>query len=141
MTDWLYSRILGLSEVETIAIVGPGAKRDLYNLLKDDYKVTLYDYDVKYRDDDEVVCSDVVFDIELKEDLIINFACEKMFPLGSIYKSREQILVGESEHHNGDCNPIESCETLIEQNNIKDVYDTTVFPRWRGKYYIVYGCN
>jgi hypothetical protein len=138
MTEWIYSRIIGLSEAKTIALVGVSNKRELYNLLKDDYDVTMYDYNMEYND---TVCKDVVFDIELKEDLIVNFACEKMYPLGDIYKSREFILIGDSEFHNGDCNPIESTQQLIEQNHIKDVYDTTTFTRWRGKYYLVYGCN
>ena len=136
--DWIIEKVL-FSEIESIAIVGPGEKRELYEKLnKLQYDVTMYDYNPLYKD---VVNKDVVFDIELKEDLIINFACEKMYPLGDIYKSREFILIGDSEFHSGDCNPIESTQQLIEQNNIKDIYDTTTFTRWCGKYYLVYGCN
>ena len=64
-----------------------------------------------------------------------------MWPLGKLFKNREFILIGDDEGHNGDCNPITSCEQLVKQNNIVEVYDTRIIKRWQGQYYIVHGIN
>ena len=101
----------------------------------------MYDYDPARGKDENIINKDVVFDIELKEDLIINYACEKMWPLGKIYKDREFILVGDNERHNGDCNPITSNRMLIEQNGIEEIWSFNEFTRWKGKYFVVFGCN
>jgi hypothetical protein len=47
------------------------------------------------------------------------------------------ILIGDNDQHNGDCNPIESCEQLIIQNKITKVYSTAI----DGKHFIVHGTN
>jgi hypothetical protein len=64
-----------------------------------------------------------------------------MWPLGKIYKDREFILVGDNERHNGDCNPITSNRMLIEQNGIEEIWSFNEFTRWKGKYFVVFGCN
>ena len=139
---WIYTQVTTFSDAESIAIVGPADKRNLWNEFNSikRLKVNMYDYDPQ-RAEDNIITADVVFDIELKEDLIINYACEKMWPLGKIYKGREFILIGDNEKHNGDCNPIISNKMLIEQNEITEVWSFNEFPRWKGKYFAVYGCN
>jgi len=129
------------TDCESISMVGVSDKREMYEQLKHMFDVEMIDYDIRFKYNKGVICKDVIFDkVELK-DLIINYSCEKMWPIGKIYKGREFILVGDNEHHNGDCNPITSCEQLIEQNELTEVYDKYEFKRWRGRYYVVHGCN
>tara|TARA_B100000809_G_scaffold86915_1_gene85371 strand:+ start:381 stop:836 length:456 start_codon:yes stop_codon:yes gene_type:complete len=145
---WIYNIITIYSEAKSIAIVGPADKKLLYLELKNigpynmkkRFNVTMYDYDPQ-RAAEEITTADVVFDIKLEEDLIINYACEKMWPLGKMYKGKEFILVGDDEHHNGDCNPITSNKQLIKQNGLKDVWEFNELNRWKGKFYMVAGCN
>ena len=108
--------------------------------MKKRFAVTMYDYDPQ-RAGEDITTADVVFDLELKEDLIVNYACEKMWPLGKMYKGKEFILVGDDEHHNGDCNPITSNKQLVKQNELKDVWEFNELNRWKGKFYMVAGCN
>jgi hypothetical protein len=141
---WIYTQVTTFSDAETIAIVGPAGKRNLYDefkTIKHFKEVNMYDYDPALKNDKNIINKDVVFDVELKEDLIINYACEKMWPLGKIYKGREFILIGDNEKHNGDCNPITGNKMLIEQNEITEVWSFNEFTRWKGKYFTVFGCN
>ncbi len=145
---WIYNTITIYSEAKSIAIVGPADKKLLYLELKNigpynmkkRFAVTMYDYDPQ-RAGEDITTADVVFDLELKEDLIVNYACEKMWPLGKMYKGKEFILVGDDEHHNGDCNPITSNKQLVKQNELKDVWEFNELNRWKGKFYMVAGCN
>ena len=135
---WIYTQVTTFSDAESIAIVGPAGKRNLYNefkQIKSFKEVNMYDYDPARAKDNDIINKDVVFDVELHEDLIINYACEKM------YKDREFILIGDNEKHNGDCNPIISNKMLIKQNEITEVWSFNEFTRWQGKYFAVYGCN
>jgi len=129
------------TDCESISMVGVSDKRELYVHLKHIFDVDMIDYDIRFNEDEEVICKDVVFDEVEFKDLIINYACEKMWPIGKIYKGKEFILVGDNDYHNGDCNPITSCEQLAEQNELTEVYAQSEFKRWRGKYYVVYGVN
>lgn len=143
VNKWVEDVVSLYSEAKTVAIVGMADKRNIYSWLSNHPqfdKVTMYDYDPQ-RAAEDVVTTDVVFDIELEEDLIINYACEKMWPLGEMYKNREFILIGDDEHHNGDCNAIDSNKQLIEQNCITDVWEFNKVPRWKGHYFMVAGCN
>jgi len=145
---WIYNTITIYSEAKSIAIVGPADKKLLYLAIKNigpyqmkkRFVVTMYDYDPQ-RASEDITTADVVFDLELKEDLIVNYACEKMWPLGKMYKGKEFILVGDDEHHNGDCNPITSNKQLVKQNELKDVWEFNELNRWKGKFYMVAGCN
>ena len=145
---WIYNTITIYSEAKSIAIVGPADKKLLYLELKNigpynmkkRFAVKMYDYDPQ-RAGEDITTADVVFDLELKEDLIVNYACEKMWPLGKMYKGKEFILVGDDEHHNGDCNPITSNKQLVKQNELKDVWEFNELNRWKGKFYMVAGCN
>ena len=122
---WIYTQVTTFTDASTVAIVGPADKRNLYEALQalPYLECTMYDFDPQ-RADENIVTADVIFDLELKEDLIINYACEKMWPLGKMYKGKEFILVGDNEHHNGDCNPIHSIDKLIEDNELTEVFDS-----------------
>jgi hypothetical protein len=137
---WIYQRVFG-SDYETISMIGVSDKRELYVQLKHVFDVEMVDYDIRFNEDEDIISKDVVFDDVKLNELIINFACEKMWPIGKMYKGREFILVGDNGRNNGDCNPITSCEQLAEQNELTEVYAQSEFKRWRGKHYVVYGCN
>ena len=139
---WIYTQVTTFTDASTVAIVGPADKRNLYEALQalPYLECTMYDFDPQ-RADENIVTADVIFDLELKEDLIINYACEKMWPLGQMYKGKEFILIGDNEHHNGDCNPITSNKQLIKQNELKDVWEFNEMNRWKGKFFMVAGCN
>ena len=139
--DNVVREMLFLAPGETVSIIGPGESRNLYDYLINFFSVEMIDYDIRFRDDNNIICKDIVFDEYEPGEIIVNYACEKMWPLGKLFKDREFILIGDDEGHNGDCNPITSCEQLVEQNNIVEVYDTRIIKRWQGQYYIVHGIN
>ena len=117
-----------------------------FNLVRTIKKLGIYvdniNFDINYKDMPNVICSDFVFDdIQLK-DCILHYNCEKTYPVGKIHKG-VFILRGDDKEHNGDCNPINSVEKLIEDNEITEVYDTYVLKNQNRKYnhYYVYGTN
>ena len=62
-------------------------------------------FDINFRDMPNVICKDFVFDnVELKE-CVLNYNCEKTYPVGRLHKG-VFILRGDDNEHNGDCNPI-----------------------------------
>ena len=100
-----------------------------FNLVRTIKKLGIYvdniNFDINYKDMPNVICSDFVFDdIQLK-DCILHYNCEKTYPVGKIHKG-VFILRGDDKEHNGDCNPINSVEKLIEDNEITEVYETYV---------------
>jgi hypothetical protein len=141
MDSWIINHLFS-SDVDTITIVGMGEKRNLFRQLQFMFETEMVDYDIKFKKDTNVICKDIIFDDHVPGECIINFACEKMWPVGEIYKGRELILIGDDQHHNGDCNPITSHEQLIEQNNMVDVYHKDIFKSPKGyNHRVVYGCN
>ncbi len=117
-----------------------------FNLVRTIKKLGIYvdniNFDINYKDMPNVICSDFVFDdIQLK-DCILHYNCEKTYPVGKIHKG-VFILRGDDKEHNGDCNPINSVEKLIEDNEITEVYETYVLKNQNRKYnhYYVYGTN
>tara|TARA_Y100000361_G_scaffold147456_1_gene159010 strand:- start:1316 stop:1735 length:420 start_codon:yes stop_codon:yes gene_type:complete len=99
-------------------------------------------YDINFLDMPSVICKDFVFDdIPLKK-CIINYNCEKTYPVGRIHQGIF-ILRGDNKEHNGDCNPIFSVNDLIEQNNLTEVFDQYQVKSRNKKYthYYVYGTN
>jgi len=113
-----------------------------------DISVTAIDYDPKFADagifttwnaldiKENYIVKDFIFDNIKFGECIVHFNCEKTYPIGRLYKG-DMILIGDNDQHNGDCNPITSCEQLIEQNKI-----TKVFDQYQdGKHFIVYGTN
>jgi len=117
-----------------------------FNLVRTIKKLGIYvdniNFDINYKDMPNVICSDFVFDdIQLK-NCILHYNCEKTYPVGKIHKG-VFILRGDDKEHNGDCNPINSVEKLIEDNEITEVYETYVLKNQNRKYnhYYVYGTN
>lgn len=117
-----------------------------FNLVRTIKKLGIYvdniNFDINYKDMPNVICSDFVFDdIQLK-DCILHYNCEKTYPVGKIHKG-VFILRGDDKEHNGDCNPINSVEKLIKDNEITEVYETYVLKNQNRKYnhYYVYGTN
>lgn len=95
-----------------------------------------YDRDPSFNEDPNYQVCDVVFDQVNLGNKIINFNAHKMYPLGKIYKG-EFMIVGMPFHHNGDCNGVNSCEQLIEQNELHTIHET-----YRVKdYFLVWGRN
>lgn len=95
-----------------------------------------YDYDVKFKGKPYYIVKDFVFDGIEEHELVVNWNCEKTYPLGLIYEG-DMVLIGDNKKHNGDCNPISSCEQLIHQNKINTVY--TMFEK--DGHYVVHGSN
>ena len=99
-------------------------------------------FDINFRDMPNVICKDFVFDeVKLKE-CVINYNCEKTYPVGRLHKGIF-ILRGDDKEHNGDCNPIFSVSDLVEQNKLTEVYDTheIKFKNKNYNHYYVYGSN
>jgi len=126
-----------LLEYDIVTLVACNDKKQLIkDLFSMGIQVKAYDYDPHFKDFEHYEVKDFVFDeVELK-GCVVNFNCEKTYPLGLIYKG-DMILIGDNDKHNGDCNPIENCEQLITQNEIKHVYSTDI----NGKHFIVHGTN
>ena len=95
VNQWIQDVINLHSEARTVAIVGMADKRNVYTWLCENpqfKEVTMYDYDPQ-RADENVITADVIFDdIELTQELIINFACEKMWPLSAFLLNLDRII-------------------------------------------------
>lgn len=126
-----------LLEYDIVTLVACNDKKQLIeDLLSMGIEVKAYDYDPYFNNFEHYEIKDFVFDeVELK-GCVVNFNCEKTYPLGLIYKG-DMILIGDNDQHNGDCNPITSCEQLIKQNNINTIYNSYT----DGKHFIVHGNN
>ena len=120
--DRIISQELYLASGKTLSIVGMGDRRNLWHSMKELFETELVDYDIRFEDDENVVNVDIIFDNYTPGDIIVNYACHKMWPIGKIWKGKELILVGNNEHHNGDCNPVTSCQQLIDQNELTEVF-------------------
>ena len=99
-------------------------------------------YDINFKDMPNIICSDFVFDDVVLKECVINYNCEKTYPVGRIHNGIF-ILRGDDKEHNGDCNPIYSINDLVVQNNLTEVYDTYQIKYRNKKYnhYYVYGSN
>tara|TARA_B100000214_G_C23601082_1_gene460732 strand:+ start:55 stop:474 length:420 start_codon:yes stop_codon:yes gene_type:complete len=99
-------------------------------------------FDINFKDMPNVICRDFVFDEVQLRECVINFNCEKTYPVGRIHKG-VFILRGDDKEHNGDCNPIFSFDDLVKQNNLTEVYDVHEI-KYKNKnynHYYVYGSN
>ena len=125
-------------EYEHLIFVACNDKSKLIdNLISMSVDVIAYDYDPKFIGAPNYLVKDFIFDdVDFNCECVVNWNCEKTYPLGKIYTG-DMILIGDNKQHNGDCNPIESCEQLITQNEIKHVYSTAII----GKHFIVHGTN
>ena len=65
-------------------------------------------YDINFRDIPTITCKDFVFDDVTFKDCVVNYNCEKSYPVGKMKSELTLILKGDDKEHNGDCNPIKS---------------------------------
>lgn len=120
------------SEIDNITLVGPNERKSLINKLKGlGLEVDVIDSDPKFDNPRDAVFDDIEYN-----ELVVVFNAEKHYPIGKLTKGTF-IIVGDDEQHNGDCNPINSFDKIIEQNSIKDIVDTQQIEKW----WIVYGTN
>ncbi len=109
------------------------------------YNISYYDSDPYVCEDcelisDNIYCTDVIFDdIKFKGPVVHKF-CEDTYPIGKIHKGKF-ILAGCNKKRLHICNPIESTQQLIEQNEIKSVIYEEEYDFQKVKYSIVVGCS
>jgi hypothetical protein len=116
----------------------------------DDFE--LFGYNCYYYDVDPLVCKvnknitnnvinkDVIFDdIKINEGIIVNKYCEVCYPIGKIFKGKF-VLVGSDNSHLSCINHIKSCQQLIDQNELSEIYYKTKI-KGKHNYYMVVGCN
>jgi len=117
---------------DSISLVACNEREDLiYNLEGLGLEVDVVDYDPKFS-----FPRDAIFDNIKFKELVIDFNAEKHYPIGKVYKG-DMIVIGDNDNHNGDCNPIDNVDILIEQNNIKTIDFTYNIDKW----FIVKGNN
>jgi len=105
-----------------------------------DIKVDNINYDINYRDMPNVICNDFVFDNVRLKECVLHYNCEKTYPVGKMHTGIF-ILRGDDKEHNGDCNPIRSIDKLVEDNNIKKVFESFTARIKNYNHYYVYGTN
>ena len=109
-------------------------------------------YNIRYWDKDPYVCedcnvvakinnTDIIFEsANFNSYPIIHKYCEDTYPIGRVHKGKF-LLAGCNKKRLHICNPIESCQQLIEQNNIKDVIHTEEYELHQTKTFFVIGTN
>ena len=105
-----------------------------------DIKVDNINYDINYKDMPNVICNDFVFDNVRLKECVLHYNCEKTYPVGKMHQGIF-ILRGDDKEHNGDCNPIYSIDKLIEDNDIKKVFESFTTRIKNYNHYYVYGTN
>jgi hypothetical protein len=140
--DWII-----LSDNDVVSFVAPATLPDYYEKLNKSYGINYHcwDSDPKFKNNSKYTVSDVVFDSVILPGLIVNFNSHKMYPVGKLFRG-EMILMGSDNCHNGDCNPVYTCEQLIEQNDIHTVYKMAIADHWgheqfKYKTYMIWGRN
>jgi len=99
-----------------------------------------YGIDPEYSLDSKYTLCDVIFDNPDLEGLIVHVNAQKTYPIGKLYNG-EFIIIGHSIDSPGDCISLNSCDIIIEQNNIINVkikLDLNIYGR---DYHIVWGSN
>jgi hypothetical protein len=119
------------SGYEEISFVGAGASRPV-NEWCTEMEIEIDNIDIDPRVDGR----DAIFDDILFSPLVVVFHAEKHYPIGKKFRG-DMILIGDNDQHNGDCNPIDSTDRLIQQNEITEIYDQRIVDKW----YVVYGNN
>jgi hypothetical protein len=120
------------SGAEHVTFVGHGYRDKLINqCIRIGLDLTLYDFDPKFGNPIDAVFDNVEF-----SELVVVFNAEKHYPIGRI-TSREMIVVGDHDEHNGDCNPVFSCRQLINQNNLTNITYQDHIDKW----YVVKGVS
>lgn len=117
---------------DSISLVACNEREDLiYKLEGIGLEVDVIDYDPKFSFPRDAIFDDIKF-----KELVVDFNAEKHYPIGKVYKG-DMIVIGDNDNHNGDCNPIDNIDILIEQNDIK----TIDFAYNIGKWFVVKGNN
>jgi hypothetical protein len=107
------------------------------------YNISYYDSDPYVCEDSDLIssnihCADVIFDnVQFKGPIVHKF-CEDTYPIGKVHKGKF-ILAGSNKKRLHICNPIESTQQLIEQNEIKTVFYEEEYNFQKVKYSIVAG--
>ena len=126
-----------LVEYENILFVACNDKVEILKSLNGmGINARAYDYDPKFEGVEYYETKDFVFDEVEFEELVVNWNCEKTYPLGRLFQG-DMILIGDNKKHNGDCNPVVSTQQLIDQNNIIKVYNSFEYKN----HYVVHGSN
>ena len=122
-------------QYDKVILLACGDRRDLIDACKTmGVEVTAVDYHPAYIEYENYIVKDFIFDdVQLKAELVIHANCEKTYY--EIDYSGDIIVIGHNKKGNGDCNPIESCNQLIEQYKIADIYEE----KQEEKYYFVWG--
>ena len=120
------------SGYESVTLVACNDRSELiYKLSGIGIQINVIDYDPKFDNPRDVIFDNVKF-----SELVVDFNAEKHYPIGKVYKG-DMIVIGDNDQHNGDCNPIDNVDILIEQNNIKTIDFTYNIDKW----FIVKGSN
>lgn len=126
-------------EYDNVILLAPGdRKNDINDLIMLGVNVRAIDYDPKFVQYPHYEIADFIFDdVDLTTECLVHMNCEKTYY--QIDYAGDIILRGDDRHRNGDCNPITSCNQLIEQYQLKEVYETHVEVHTKYKQYIVWG--
>lgn len=117
---------------ESVTLVACNERSDLvYKLSGLGIHVDIIDYDPKFKNPKDVIFDNIKFN-----ELVVDFNAEKHYPIGKVYKG-DLIVIGDNDQHNGDCNPIDNVDILIEQNNITNVDFSYNIDKW----FVVKGNN
>lgn len=130
-----------LTNYNDVILLAPGKKEsDINSLITLGINVKAIDYDPKFNQWPYYEIADFIFDkVDLTTECLVHLNCEKTYY--KINYTGDIILRGDDRHKNGDCNPITSCEQLIEQYQLKKVYETYVQDFSKYKQYVVWGCR
>ena len=122
---------------ESVTFVGANERSLLTRTLKGlGIEVDSVDSDPKFDNPRDAVFDDIDFN-----EVVVVFNAEKHFPIGQIHKGNF-IIIGDNEHHNGDCNPITCTSQLVEQNKIKKHWFNYEIEKTNGdRWFIVGGSN
>ena len=117
---------------ESVSLVACNERTELVYMLEGiGIDVDVVDYDPKFPNPRDVIYDNVKFN-----ELVVDFNAEKHYPIGNVYKGN-MIVIGDNDQHNGDCNPIDNVDVLIEQNNITNVDFSYNIDKW----FVVKGNN
>ena len=158
LVDWSYSSVYRDISKNICNVMMRNFNTEIIDICCSWFCGTDYDYinkmgyDCHYYDMDKVVCEtnksltpnvhnvDIIFDnVKFRNGVIVNKFCENTFPIGKIYKGNF-ILIGSDNPHLSNVNKINSTKMLMDQNEIKTIYQEYSFFN-KHNFYLVAGCN
>lgn len=127
------------TQYDSITFLACNNIKDMLNKLNAiEVDATAIDYDPKFKNKSWYTCKDFIFDdVSYQSELVVHMNCEKTYPL--IKHSGDVILIGDDEEHSGDCNPVYSTQQLIDQYQLKEVYEEHVLESRGKNQYMVWG--